>query len=170
MSHDLLVQMAYCVSRRVNFKSKKGGNRQKRGRKKSRHSIADIFFQSQTFAPHGYLVAPMLKIMFGVCRSPALDKTNLFFYTGFLECYWFGVSLMIWEKTITKKRILMKETKNIINTKTKKKVQSGRSIILLLSEKTRPQTKDGRDLITTSMTPIPGAFGVLNDLGRETNA
>ena len=33
----------------------------KRGRKKSLHSIAYIFFLYQTFAPHGYLVASTVK-------------------------------------------------------------------------------------------------------------
>ena len=50
-----------------------------------------IFFYSQTFAPHGYLFAPTVKMMFEVCRSRALDKTKLFLL-AFLACYWFGIS------------------------------------------------------------------------------
>ena len=50
----------------------------KKGAKNSLHSTADIFFQCQTFASHDYLVAPRMKIMFEVCRSRVLDKTNLF--------------------------------------------------------------------------------------------
>ena len=64
----------------------------KKGAKKSLHSIADIFFQCQTFAPHGYLVAPTLKMMFEVRSSLALDKTREFVFTGFVARYWFGIS------------------------------------------------------------------------------
>ena len=35
-------------------------------------------FLVSNFAPHGYLVAPTLKMMFEVRRSRALDKANLF--------------------------------------------------------------------------------------------
>ena len=89
--------MAYCRSITLplsQVKSKKGRNRQKKGGKKSLHLIADIFFSCQTFALHGYMVAPTLKMMCEVCSSLALSKTLEFVFTGFLAWYWFGINYL----------------------------------------------------------------------------
>ena len=84
-------------------------------------------------------------MMFEVCRSRALDKTNLFLLAFLHACYWFGISF--WEKAITKKKmaILMKETQ-IKTSSLSLTLERGnkilaRSIMFLLSEKTRTQNK-----------------------------
>ena len=81
----------------------------------------------------------MLKMMFEVCRSRALDKTNLFLL-AFLR----AIGLALVNKAITKKRIaiLTNETTSLLSltlgTGNKSLVHS---IIFLLSEKTRTQNK-----------------------------
>ena len=84
-------------------------------------------------------------MMFEVCRSRAFDKTNLFLLAILHACYWFGISF--WAKAITKKRmaILMKETQ-IKTSSLSLTLERGnkilaRSIMFLLSEKTRTQSK-----------------------------
>ena len=81
-------------------------------------------------------------MMFEVCRSRALDKTNLFLL-AFLHVW----HKLIWEKATTKKRItiLMKETK-IKTSSLSLTLKPGnkilvRLIIFLLSEKTRTENK-----------------------------
>ena len=83
-------------------------------------------------------------MMFEVCRSRALDKTNLS-VTGFVA---WSCMLLVWhKKAITNKKNGNTYEKNpnkddmiIINTRTRNKILV-RSIIFLLSEKTRTQNK-----------------------------
>ena len=83
--------------------------------------------------------------MFEVCRSRALDKTNLFLLA--FSCMLLVWHKLIWEKATTKKRItiLMKETKIktsslSLTLKPANKILV-RLIIFLLSEKARTQNK-----------------------------
>ena len=86
--------------------------------------------------------------MFEVCRSRALDKTNLFL-------------LAYWEKAITKKTmaILLKETK-IKTSSLSLTLEPGNKILVLSTfffshqRKQELKTKDVRDLITTSTLMI----------------
>ena len=112
--------------------------------KNSLHSIADIFFQCQTFAPYGYLVAPTLKMMIEVAGRERSTRRTCFYRLSCMLLVWHK---LIWEKAITKKRmaILMKETK-IKTSSLSLTLEPGnkiliRSIIFSLSEKTRTQKK-----------------------------
>ena len=86
-------------------------------------------------------------MMFEDCRSLALDKTNLFLLA----------SLHATGLELTKKRIaiLIKETKIKTSLLSLTPEPGNKSLVrsiffFLLSEKTRKETKDGRDLIATS--------------------
>ena len=81
------------------FKSKKGETDKKKAAKKiTSFDSWYIFLVSNfcTIAPHGYLVAPTLKIMFEVYRSLALDKTN----ERRICFYWHSCFLLVWHKLI----------------------------------------------------------------------
>ena len=64
--------------------------------------MADIFFQCQNFAPHGYLVALTLKMMFEVVGRER-SRRRIGFYR--LSCMVLVWHYLIQEKAITKKII-----------------------------------------------------------------
>ena len=108
-------------------------------------------------------------MMFEDCKSLALDKTNLFLL-AFLHAT---------DLELTKKRIAIRIKETKIKTSLLSLILEARNktlvlsiFFLLLSEETRKETKEGRDLIAnlTLMTAVTNTrnFGVLKDLGRET--